>query len=70
MCFLSLGSGCFLKFLSSNPGQDICIPVWFLHIDGSYPVNEAIWDGEERGECGQNPWYILPSRPFNKILDC
>lgn len=45
MCFLSLGSGCFLKFLSSNPGQDICIPVWFLRIDGSYSVNEAIWDG-------------------------
>ena len=45
MCFLSLGGGCCLKFLSSNPGQDISFPIRFLHSDGSCPANEGVWDG-------------------------
>lgn len=45
MCFLRLGGGRCLKFLSSSPGQEIYFPRWFLHADGRYPANECVWDG-------------------------
>jgi len=51
MCFLSLGGGCCLKFLSSSLGEGVCFPIQCLYADGSGPANKVVWDGGKREEC-------------------
>lgn len=47
LCFLRLRGSCCLRYLFSNPGQDICFSIQVLHAGSSYSANKGIWDGEK-----------------------